>query len=493
MPRWSQHSARWCAALFGWILILAVPALPARGDDVFLRDFLSLGDRVVFKAVDAQGDAEPWVSDGTAAGTRQLVDVCPGPCGTGLEFVRDGAEDFFLLPFDPAQPFQLSQLWHSDGTPAGTVPLLPAGEAPSSGSLTLAHGLFYFSSCPDSVCRLWRTDGTPSGTEVVPGFPAAPLPFAVAVQGDAVYVTARNDSGGGTLWKTDGPHGAAVRLRDFSRPPIQPTAFGGQIYFLVQREHSLRDELWASDGSPAGTRMVRLLPGAVLWLLAVDSSLYLYVETPSLAAIWQSDGTSDGTHRLSARVHSLVYFFLPELELVEGRLFFGVEARFGTLELWSVDGTPGSTRAWGPTVPFRAPWVRLGDQILWSHHTDGLGAELWQSDAQGSRPLFDLCPGPCSGFLAGPTSADGRVYFAAATPRFGPQLWSTDGTVAGTRRHTRFTAGVPGGEVGIAGAATFFALYGTGSPETAELWITFGSRASSRKVAEIGLNPAPSQ
>ena len=41
-----------------------------------------IGDEIVFAARSPDGGAEPWLTDGTPAGTRQLADIVPGPDGS---------------------------------------------------------------------------------------------------------------------------------------------------------------------------------------------------------------------------------------------------------------------------------------------------------------------------------------------------------------------------------------------------------------------------
>src|SRR5687767_11807692 len=43
-------------------------------------DLLSLGGVVLLPVIEPSSGRELWVSDGTDAGTHPLLDLCPGPC-----------------------------------------------------------------------------------------------------------------------------------------------------------------------------------------------------------------------------------------------------------------------------------------------------------------------------------------------------------------------------------------------------------------------------
>ncbi|MCL4189144.1 MAG: hypothetical protein KJZ85_16200 [Rhodobacteraceae bacterium] len=127
-------------------------------------------DRVVFWRQTSRTGMEPWVSDGTLAGTRLLSNI--GPLN------RDGTFDPRFLPFgDKALFIGLTdrhgdEPWITDGTPEGTVMLadtLP-GASSSSGvrfdQMVELDGRVYFpAATTDPLTRgLWVTDGTPDGT-----------------------------------------------------------------------------------------------------------------------------------------------------------------------------------------------------------------------------------------------------------------------------------------------------------------------------------------
>jgi ELWxxDGT repeat protein len=79
-----------------------------------IDDLLAAGNRVFFKAIDAAGE-EPWISDGTAAGTHRVGDINPGAEGSSVDHSINssvaavGATVFFSA-YDPVHGAELWRL-----------------------------------------------------------------------------------------------------------------------------------------------------------------------------------------------------------------------------------------------------------------------------------------------------------------------------------------------------------------------------------------------
>src|SRR5215212_1122228 len=125
-----------------------------------------LGQSLFF--VNTSEDAQPWVTDGTAYGSRMLADTCPAPCyGAATEILGTLGDRLVYLR---------GQIWSTDGTPAGTVtltePALQIGEYNTPTGVRLGDRI-YFRACQydendDIACAVWSTDGTRAGTGPVP-------------------------------------------------------------------------------------------------------------------------------------------------------------------------------------------------------------------------------------------------------------------------------------------------------------------------------------
>src|SRR6185436_2152545 len=84
--------------------------------------------RVLFSADDGVHGREPWVSDGTAAGTHLVKDLVAGRYDSYLGPVVAYRGAFFFTAHGD-EPFVA--LWRTDGTEAGTVPVIDPTRAPT--------------------------------------------------------------------------------------------------------------------------------------------------------------------------------------------------------------------------------------------------------------------------------------------------------------------------------------------------------------------------
>jgi ELWxxDGT repeat protein len=266
------------------------------------------------------------------------------------------------------------ELWKSDGSEAGTVLVkdinpnssygYPVGSRPYE--LTAVGGTLFFTA-DDGVHgqELWKSDGTEAGTVLVKDInpdtnPFGPRPNGLAAVGGTLFFAANDGEHGTELWKSDGTEAGTVLVKDINPNsaygyavgsyPHYLTDVGGTLFFAANDgTNSL--ELWKSDGTEAGTVLVKdINPGGgnngsgPKDLTAVNGTLYFSAFVPDTGIeLWKSDGTADGTV-LVADINPGRAFSSPHaLAFVNGALYFAANDGRNGIEPWILrpDPPPG--------------------------------------------------------------------------------------------------------------------------------------------------------
>jgi ELWxxDGT repeat protein len=222
--------------------------------------------------------------------------------------------------------------------------------------------------------------------------------------------------------------------------------------------------------------------------LELDGELFFFAND---GEIWKSDGTAAGTVLIADPSPGADLSSPTAVANANGTLFFHTEGGPSGegLGLWKSDGTTAGTTLLktisviGAIVPLPNGSVVFNGND-WNLH---LGSELWVSDGtpEGTTLLVDIEPGSGSGYPKDLIAVGGIVYFEAYFWLTGgePELWRTDGTVAGTYE----LAARPVDEPADVGGTLFFVsrdlVYGE------ELWKSDGITAGTVLVKDIVPGP----
>ncbi|MEM7205615.1 MAG: ELWxxDGT repeat protein [Planctomycetota bacterium] len=166
-------------------------------------DLRVVGELLFFSANDGQRGAEVWVTDGTSAGTRLLVDVEPGPRSSLPGRLTAWGDVAIWTASGPGTT------WTSDGTTAGTRELRPGGTAWSRAPIGLepagSRRLVLAAATAGSGTEPWISDGTPAGTvqlaELNPQYSSDP--FHLTLSNGKIIFSADDGTHGRELWVLD--------------------------------------------------------------------------------------------------------------------------------------------------------------------------------------------------------------------------------------------------------------------------------------------------
>ena len=339
-----------------------------------------------------------------------------------------------------------------------------------------------------SEAKLWGSDGTADGT-----IPLGPHPQGLTAVGRVALFRTAYD--GARLWRTDGtPEGTALVKElpityswcspDQAGSSCQDVVAVGDIaFFAGWSQFTSGTELWRTDGTPTGTFLVRRF-SMVSSPVAFRGRLYVWASGLSgdPIGLYSSDGTSLGT-RLVKRG---VFLWLSPV-VAAGKLFFASER-----DVWVSDGSPrGTVRLTRFAENDREfyPWLASSERAAFFGVRAPSGHELWTSDGTsagtrailGGEALLDGRYGPGSAAL------NGRLFFLSRVESE-CRLWQSDGTPAGTQVLKDLGPGYCLSPLETAAGRLFITLYRLGHEAPSELWVSDGTEDGTRQVATFPLS-----
>jgi ELWxxDGT repeat protein len=302
--------------------------------------------------------------------------------------------------------------WPSSGTPAEEA-VLERSQEDGAGEGRAAEAASEWCAPVGDAQRV-KTILPPS--ENIPRY--AEMPESLAEFRGQLYFAVNFEDGRTALWKSGGTEASTTEVK--ALPALPPWSFArvggltpaGDTLFFLATEAATGNELWASDGTSAGTRLVRdLTPGTqgseLRHLTGLGRTLVFARLVPASATqpesteLWRSDGTTAGTERL-ANLGSGTYVSWQSLRLTGSALFIVTHPSRGT-ELWRTDGTAAGTglvrrldRGQTNVLDVR----NEGRRAFFTLSDEG-NTEVWQTDGTpgGTLRLYTFGPNPMARIL----------------------------------------------------------------------------------------------
>lgn len=409
-----------------------------------LKDLVVAGNKTkgylaFFAASDAANGEELWVTNGTPAGTKMVKDIWAGSSSSNINYMTRFGDKVVFGADDGVNGMEL---WISDGTATGTVLVSNIHEFASSeprGFVQLNETQFVFTAktfdsenydtARGAQWWLYVSDGTEAGTKLISECDTR-FPGTYA----ATYVT---------------PY----------------CRVGRKVFFKADlKEGGIGDELWVTDGTAAGTKLIKDLNTEVLTTgtggSGLDQFVNFYNEKLFFKAFtieygaepWASDGTTEGTYLIKDTDPTFTdtgsprsgNVSTPGVKPYKGKVYYrGFDPLIGTelscTNLESGDYTtfdinkniPTNTSSGvpDPGVEFDGVYMGSAQSGSLANTPNNFGGEMHYCDGTSVVLQSDRAPGTLNHFVKDAVVVSGSLYWwnpGAAVPEDKEKLFRID-------------------------------------------------------------------
>lgn len=435
---------------------------------------------------------------------RKVVDAYKQESSSPDLFTRVGNKLYFRATFQYGEYDEYgfrSFLYASDGTTAGTQGIYGLEDI---SEITVLDNIIYFIGYGRDGYDIYRSDGTTAGTYPL-RIKKPPGTFHVSrlkgFKGKLYYFC-------GGAWEEPYHHllvmssVGTIELGKFL-DASSLTASGDYVYFAGKR-NELGTELYRSDGTVSGTRLVKdIFPGSPD---SAPSNLTSYKDFLFFSAndgihgkeLWRSGGTPESTFLLkdlSTTNATNGMGGADHFQVANGQLYFTSTSR-GSSSLWKSDGTSSGTYEISK-IPRPVTLMDGGTILYFMTLTDGR-FELWRSGPAGEAPtkLYqsnNLDPDPL--FRFDYTRKDSTIYFIT-----NDKLIQSNGTACGTfeipiNTYSIYPIEILGKDLIFGGmqidiGTELFKMALSDIPDPCSNWMS-SAETSRPKVAAVSLYPNP--
>ncbi|WP_300360185.1 ELWxxDGT repeat protein [Fluviicola sp.] len=278
--------------------------------------------------------------------------------------------------------------------------------------------------------------------------------------GNRVLFSAVDKQHGGELWATDGTTAGTVLVSDINPEPeigseiFAPVEMNGFVYFFATGEGDKKG-LYRTDGTSEGTVFIQRFENynynnSDLQILKVNNTLYFEATVRGTGSeLWKSDGTEAGTV-LVKDINPGYWGSSPkQLTEVNGEIYFTANNGVNGIELWKTDGTETGTYM---VIDFNGtgngnPNSLISFQgMLFFSASSATGNDLWKTDGTVAGTQLVSSVANVEQYASYNNGIaireyNGYLYFGGG-PYNNKELWRSDGTTAGTAEFATFYTSV---------------------------------------------------
>ncbi len=397
---------------------------------IAIDNITSFGNSILFTM-----GSELWISNGTQEGTQIL--------GTGAQSMKN----FAMIAGTEVAIFNMQiqgigwQLWRTDGTQPGTFRLI-GNNPPAGGSIgESVGGFYYYPGSSGSGLELWRTDGTTTELvkDIYPGATSSNPRNFVPLNGKMFFIARDPITTLMQVFTTDGTPAGTQRVTSLfianDNGLQQLTAFNNELYF-IRVENSNDRIIYKTDGTPGDLTEVKnfgVVSPFPSSFRATSTELYFVFSTPATGSeLWATNGTTVGTRLVKEFVAGAADGIggLSTARIIGHELYLIVYPTPTSSEIWKTDGTTTEKIVSETGIGQMYNLAATSTGLLYSHNDGNLHGNIWASSTTGDiQKLKEFPPIPGNTYAGYEgTSFNGFLYMTLpSSDNTRHELWKTNG------------------------------------------------------------------
>jgi trimeric autotransporter adhesin len=410
----------------------------ANSDNEYSFKAAKINNKVIFQAFTNTYGNELWVTDGTLLGTTLLKDIIVGTQGSyfNRSFIWNGE-----LYFTAYTNTNGDELWKTDGTSAGTVlvfDIVPGTGGSNINSFAiLGSNLYFLGYDIDYLSSLYKYDGT-NVTIIQQNAVQSRYSQNLQNVNGSLYFNANDYGVGAELWKSDGTIAGTSLVKSIANYQIgEIGGISNEVFFTI---YGATSEVWKSNGTTVGTVFMQQtnqtygngstffqVLGGVLYF-SDNNKIYTYA-----SGVVSTHYTGSNIKYFKSFNSEIV--FVDEVFLNQ-KLFKIIGTSPPVLIKEFMNGSQDDDAIYMEKTANGTIYMSIEDETN--------GHEIWKSDGTtvGAVLVKNIENNNLGSFPKDLVAINNQVIFFAKTQIDGYEPWITDGTNAGTVQIKNIQQGV---------------------------------------------------
>jgi ELWxxDGT repeat protein len=390
-------------------------------------------------------------SDGTTGGTVVVKDTFMPTLGSEPNAMLELNGIVYFVgqgfgTYDYYEGWSRHEVWKTDGTTAGTVAL---GKFKRVNDIKIAGSYVFYTglNVAGTAYELWKTNGTTN--TLVKSFPESEnrdfFGLTASVNGILYFHNSL-----GEVWRSDGTTAGTTLMRDFHN--VRSITYAAGKTFIIAGTEAGGEELWKTIGTPATTTLVKVLRsgyGNSSWVntprLTFNNAFYFLMDDGIHGLeVWRSDGTATGTYmaiELRPGDEADYNTDILTMTVYNSSLYLSAKDENGAWAVYKSNGTTSGTVKL-KNIDFVSKFISVNNKLLLLREQTQSSTypELWTTNGTSAGTVHVKVLDEYTHFSGyGDFEVVNNVLYFAS--RYSDYFWRSDGTTCGT---IKFLAGVHG-------------------------------------------------